>query len=303
MRGDRPLTQHRQFERSTAATHGNREIEQLCCAVQLSRMPATRGAPEIGRISMVKNSFINPAATNMLTESGVAPGLESLMKGYAAPEAEEPVDDDRAAEGVMDARGHYDPSQPRASAGSENGGQWVKGGGGTGEDDEMPEEPEGHERFFHGSPESDLREVEDRGMFGGVFAGAGANSHVGRDGALYYADIPEDAILTHQALNYDINYDDQVAALRKSMPRLSDDDLDLAYEVVIEQKDVWGRDWDDVERVFGGDDFGEASWEGQRIRGQVAKRLGYKAVEMDDEHGTSWLLLPGVKLKSVPGGG
>lgn len=34
-----------------------------------------------------------------------------------------------------------------------------------------------------------------------------------------------------------------------------------------------------------------ASWEMQRLRGRVAAHLGFDAVEMDDEHGTSYLIV------------
>lgn len=47
------------------------------------------------------------------------------------------------------------------------------------------------------------------------------------------------------------------------------------------------------------DDFGDAGWEAQRLRGQIAKRLGYDAIEMSDEHGTSYLITSGVPLKYI----
>lgn len=39
------------------------------------------------------------------------------------------------------------------------------------------------------------------------------------------------------------------------------------------------------------DEFAAASWEMQRLRGRVAAHLGFDAVEMDDEHGTSYLIV------------
>lgn len=36
---------------------------------------------------------------------------------------------------------------------------------------------------------------------------------------------------------------------------------------------------------------GDAGWEMQRLRGRVAAHLGFDAVEMDDEHGTSYLIV------------
>jgi hypothetical protein len=37
-------------------------------------------------------------------------------------------------------------------------------------------------------------------------------------------------------------------------------------------------------------DCADASWECQRLRGVVAKKLGFKAAEMIDEHGTVYLI-------------
>lgn len=39
------------------------------------------------------------------------------------------------------------------------------------------------------------------------------------------------------------------------------------------------------------DNQGAFSWEMQRIRGRVAAHLGFDAVEMNDEHGTSYLIV------------
>lgn len=36
---------------------------------------------------------------------------------------------------------------------------------------------------------------------------------------------------------------------------------------------------------------GDAGWEMQRLRGRVAAHLGFDAVEMNDEHGTSYLIV------------
>ena len=41
----------------------------------------------------------------------------------------------------------------------------------------------------------------------------------------------------------------------------------------------------------------DADNEAQRLRGQIAKHLGYHAVELEDEHGQSYLTTHGVKFK------
>lgn len=52
---------------------------------------------------LIPDEVMSEVAVNMLTESGVAPGLESAMKDYVAPDEEGEGDDDLAAAGVTDA--------------------------------------------------------------------------------------------------------------------------------------------------------------------------------------------------------
>lgn len=151
--------------------------------------------------------------------------------------------------------------------------------------------------LYHGSPESGLTSVHDRGssLFGGVFASATERSAQSHGDNIYKTELPESDILSQSKLDYDIPQEDIKSAIEKSMPRLSEDDFDIAYQAVIEDQ-AHRIDDDDLMRVFGEDDVGAALWEAQRIRGKVARLLGFKAVEMNDEHGTSYLLLPGVAL-------
>jgi hypothetical protein len=152
--------------------------------------------------------------------------------------------------------------------------------------------------LFHGSPESGLSEIDDRvgSLFGGVFASASKNSAESHGDAIYSVNLPINSVLTQHDLDYEIPAEKVEAALRKAMPRLNDADYETAYEAVIDDRAVKVDD-DELTRIFRADDAGEAGWEAQRIRGQVARALGYKAVEMNDEHGTSYLVLPGVKLQ------
>ncbi|MDI3359762.1 hypothetical protein QQF21_17160 [Lelliottia sp. V89_10] len=56
---------------------------------------------------------------------------------------------------------------------------------------------------------------------------------------------------------------------------LADDDCDDAFEDILSPRSCTGN----------------ASWEMQRLRGRVAAHLGFDAVEMEDEHGTSYLIV------------
>jgi hypothetical protein len=106
-------------------------------------------------------------------------------------------------------------------------------------------------------------------------------------------DIPNEAILSQQMLDSmdPVNLSD---VLKKAMPWLKSEDIDDAFRAVIEDK-AHKIDEGSLMRIFRESSPGEAGWEAQRIRGEVARLLGKRAVEMADEHGVSYLVLPGVK--------
>jgi len=56
---------------------------------------------------------------------------------------------------------------------------------------------------------------------------------------------------------------------------IADDECDDAFESILNPRSCTGN----------------AGWEMQRLRGRVAAHLGFDAVEMDDEHGTSYLIV------------
>lgn len=147
--------------------------------------------------------------------------------------------------------------------------------------------------FYHGSPKI-IKEIKPSGTFEGVFASPERSVAASHGDVIHKVQIPEQSILTDYDLNYSIDFDKTKDALKKSMPWLDDDDLDLAWKAVIEDK-ANDLDANDLERIMKTDPD-EAVWEAQKLRGQVAKNLGYKAVEMNDEHGTSYLILPGSKI-------
>jgi len=160
---------------------------------------------------------------------------------------------------------------------------------------------DGFVRLYHGGGQG-VTEILEGGSFNrfdGLFASGSRKSAMSHGiGSMYYMDIPEDRMLTQRMLDYEIDNDKVSQALRSEMHWLDDADFDIAYEAVIEDRHNQ-MDEDSLIRVFREDDFGSASWEAQRIRGRVAKALGYLAVEMKDEHGTSYLVLPGVKVNPL----
>ena len=165
-------------------------------------------------------------------------------------------------------------------------------------------------KLYHGSNSGSIDAISDKGLFGGVFAGdrGSAESHIiTSGGVLHEIEIPEEKVLTQRALDYDLPFEEVQSALKRvannNYLNVDDDTLDLLYSLIIEEKNVF--DFPDEGPVLKAldmasfEDLGEASWKAQRLRGEVAKDLGYQAVETSDEHGTSYLVLPGASIKPI----
>lgn len=160
-------------------------------------------------------------------------------------------------------------------------------------------------RLYHGGRGGDnLTVLDNEGVYDGVFASSDMDAASSHGDNVYYTDIDEADVLTQRDLSYNIDSDEAEQALRKAYPAydsLTDAEKEIVWDSVIE--DNANAHWDELTQILGYEDAGEASWEAQRIRGHVARELGYKAVEMNDEHGTSYLVLPGNTLSRVPEGG
>lgn len=126
--------------------------------------------------------------------------------------------------------------------------------------------------FYHSSP-APLSSITDSGIFGGVFAAADETAARSHGGILHVVMSPRP--LTNYVLNYEI---------------------DGAYEIALELCD---GDESRADSIMSAACEGDDGWELQRLRGQLAGRLGYTSVEMRDEHGTTWLCLPGCEISAV----
>ena len=118
----------------------------------------------------------------------------------------------------------------------------------------------------HISP-ADFGAIEEGGIFGGIFAAATVLGHT-------HIVRPANP-LTDFELNYQI---------------------EDAYEIALEIADM---DEALADAIMSAECVHESvdGWEVQRMRGELARKLGYDAVEMADEYGTSWLCLPGCPIE------
>lgn len=169
----------------------------------------------------------------------------------------------------------------------------------------MPEFQDGPDStvLFHGSRvDGYLDEVKDRSgeafsQWPGLFASRtvrAARSH-GKEITAFR--INDADLLTQSDLDAleESEVDAALASIVRAKP--GSDEFDTIRRAVVDER---GQESQEFMDAVGMDDAGEAGWHAQSLRGQLAAKLGYKAVEMDDEHGTSWYIVPGVKSIPVP---
>lgn len=156
---------------------------------------------------------------------------------------------------------------------------------------------------YHGSntPPKSLTEINSGGVFGGIFASpsrSSAESHIiGDKGSLYRMTIPDDQVMTHAD---DLPYETAIAVAKNNIRKGSPHIEEIA-DMALYNKSAFDANIpeDDLLHAMHASDLGDADWAIQKLRGQMAKAGGFKAVSMPDEHGLSYLVLPGTRPRPV----
>ena len=147
-------------------------------------------------------------------------------------------------------------------------------------------------KLFHGSYSNTAPAVKV-----GAFAMAGDNIFDGifasdcEDKAGSHGNFVHIYEVVNIAENSDLNdkIDDVVAFLSDELSISAEEASELAEAIADDQcNDSFAHLLSPRADV---EPFADASWEMQRLRGRVAAHLGFDAVEMDDEHGASYLIV------------
>lgn len=185
---------------------------------------------------------------------------------------------------------------PRA----ENGRFGTKSGGSSsGKED--PSKSQETVDLYHGSHEHISEINGSKGSYGGLFASGREDAARSHGNVLHRIRIPVSQVMTQHDMEYEADPKKVRKVLKSNLKIKNEDDFDIAYAAVVEDKGTGDFDSEDISRIFGTpeDEPWEAEIEAQRIRGAIAQSLGYKAVEMRDEHGTSHLVLPGNTIEEM----
>ena len=148
-------------------------------------------------------------------------------------------------------------------------------------------------KLYHGSYEIIKPEIKAGAyalgsrdnVFDGLFASDEQQVAESHGEYIHIFEIEDDKI----ASNVDLDCEEALEVLRAETYIEDEDRLIELFEAVVDDKNL-GDFTEDELKARSEFDF-EFGWEAQRLRGRIAKALGFKAVECRDEHGTSYLIV------------
>lgn len=146
--------------------------------------------------------------------------------------------------------------------------------------------------FFHGAVDPVEGDVIKEGYFHGMFYSSSRNSALGHGDRIYISEVNEDDIISAKSLAYE-------DGVYEIFQKKYGDDAELIYDLTTESRNVWNLNEDEKQKVYkllGCTDEADADFTIQKEAALVADELGYKAVAVEDEHGTSYIILPGNKV-------
>ena len=146
--------------------------------------------------------------------------------------------------------------------------------------------------LFHGSNDSlPIKKINSGGVFGGLFASTSENTALSHGESLYRMTIPDEKIM---GVGDVVPFDSAKNVISQNIRKGSSHAEEIT-DMALHAKGAFNSSIpeDELLHALRSESLGEADWELQRLRGEIGKAHGYHAVEMPDEHGTSYLVLPG----------
>lgn len=146
--------------------------------------------------------------------------------------------------------------------------------------------------FFHGTVDPVEGDVIKEGYFHGMFYSSSRNSALGHGDRIYISEVNEDDIISAKSLAYE-------DGVYEIFEKKYGDDAELIYDLTTESRNIWNLNKEEKQKVYellGCTDEADADFMIQKEAALVADELGYKAVAVEDEHGTSYIILPGNKV-------
>ena len=157
------------------------------------------------------------------------------------------------------------------------------------------------ERLYHGGSKIEGNKVLKNDLFHGMFFASdydAAESHILTDrGEMCYVDIDDDDIYDAD----EIPYED--VAYQHLSDKYGTDNVELITDLITCQRSIYSVTEEEIESVnnhgIGFDNDAETDFAMQKEAAIIADKLGYKAVAVRDEHGTSYIVVPGVEFTRI----
>ena len=152
-------------------------------------------------------------------------------------------------------------------------------------------------KLYHGSEKQITTDTIKEGYFHGMFFSYTKEDAVGLASPkfLYSTEIEESDIIDASSFIYDdVSWE--------TIKNKYGENAELLGDLISGERIIWdGLDDDEmniVEKTFPtADGNAEIDWMIQKAAAEIADTLGYKAVEVQDEHGASVIVLPGNTIK------
>jgi len=154
--------------------------------------------------------------------------------------------------------------------------------------------------FYHGTNDyKPVTQITDGGTFGGLFSHALDDVAATHGKSIYRMTVPDENIMRMSdsfrpsVLKSVIAENTRPVRGVKGLLSEYIENGDSMYSHLMDNGEI-DKAGQKLLEALRASDLGEASWELQRLRGLAAKKQGFQAVAMPDEHGISYLVLPGV---------
>ena len=154
-------------------------------------------------------------------------------------------------------------------------------------------------KLYHGSYAQDLKIVlPKQDLFHGIFFTASKHAAESHGDYVYAIEINDDEILNARLIEQN---EKSKQIVRELYSESTDEELEEIISLASGSINIWNEENEmslsrlsDILRVSC--EIEIIDWECQNVAGYIAEKLGYKAVALRDEHGTSYLVLPGNKI-------
>lgn len=139
-------------------------------------------------------------------------------------------------------------------------------------------------QLTHTSP-VEITSIDSDGRFGEfLFFAHGEYVMTAGHHIAYTIDLDDDAVIQAGQLFYHEDSEKLASLVAEVATRYGIDESD-AEALIEESKSIY-----DIDSNVEAEDLGEASWDIQRFTARAAKLLGFRAVAVSDEQGTSYLV-------------